>query len=155
MDTIRQFRPEDAQSCCSLIHDCLDADPSIPVSLSKKLQEGESPQVMEERSRLFYLAVYESESKIIGLAGLDLNEIRLMYVSPERRESGIGRALFHHLAAMAPGNFFSEIIVYSSLSAVGFYKALGFVEKGPVSFRIGDEIMQTIFMTLPIRLSSL
>jgi N-acetylglutamate synthase-like GNAT family acetyltransferase len=155
MDTIRQFRPEDAQSCCRLIQDCLKADPSISPSLSKKLLEGESPQVMEERARLFYLAVYESESKIVGLAGLDLNEIRLLHVSPERRELGIGRALFNHLAAMAPGDFFSEIFVYSSLPAVGFYKALGFVEKGPISFRIGDEIMQTIFMTLPTRLSSL
>jgi N-acetylglutamate synthase-like GNAT family acetyltransferase len=155
MDSIRQFRPEDAQSCCSLIQDCLCADPWISPSLSKKLQEGESPQVMEERARLFYLAVYESESKIVGIAGLELNEIRLMYVSPECRKSGIGRALFNHLAAMAPGDFFSEIIVYSSLQAVGFYKALGFVEKGPVSFRIGDEIMQTIFMTLPTSLSSL
>jgi N-acetylglutamate synthase-like GNAT family acetyltransferase len=155
MDAIRQFRTEDAQSCCSLIQDCLGADPSIPPLLIKKLQEGESPQVMEERARLFYLAVYESESKIVGLAGLDLNEIRLMYVSPNRRKSGIGIALFNHLAAMTPGDFFSEIFVYSSLPAAGFYKALGFVEKGPVLFHIGDEIMQTIFMTIPTKLSSL
>jgi GNAT superfamily N-acetyltransferase len=155
MDMIRQFRPEDAQSCCSLIYGCLDADLSISSSLRRKLREGESPQIMEERAKLFYLAVYESESRIVGLAGLDLNEIRLMYVSPERRKSGIGRALFNHIAAMAPGSFFSEIFVYAAPQAIGFYKALGFIEKGPVSFHIGDGTIRTIFMTCPTSLSSL
>jgi len=35
---------------------------------AQKTPECESPQIMEERSRLFYLAVYESESRIAGIA---------------------------------------------------------------------------------------
>jgi len=107
------------------------------------------PQSMEERARLFYVAVYESESQIAGVAGLDLNEIRLLYVSPEHRRSGIGRALLKHIAAMAPGDFFKDLFVYSSTFAVDFYKSQGFVEEGPVSFNIGGEIMRTVFMTCP------
>jgi N-acetylglutamate synthase-like GNAT family acetyltransferase len=151
MDRIRQFCPGDAQSCCRLIHDCLEADISYSPSLRRKLLESESPEIMEERSRLFYLAVYESSSKIVGIAGLDLNEIRLMYVDPERRKSGIGRALFNHLAAMTPADFFGEIFVYSLPSAMDFYKTLGFIEKGPVSFRVADETVDTIFMTRPTK----
>ncbi len=149
MDGIRRFRPEDAPRCCRLICDCLDVDPSLPSPLRKKLREGETPRAMAERACLFYLAVYELSGGIVGLAGVDLNEIRLLYVSPERRKSGIGRALLDHVAAMAPGSFFSEIFVYAMPSAVGFYRAMGFEEKGPVSFQIHDEILRTVFMTRP------
>jgi ribosomal protein S18 acetylase RimI-like enzyme len=109
---------------------------------------------MEERARLFYLAVYESESRITGLVGLDLNEIRLLYVSPEHQRSGIGRALLRHIATMAPRDLFKDLFVYSSIAAVDFYKSQGFIEKGPVSFDMGGEIMRTIFMTCPSRSAS-
>jgi N-acetylglutamate synthase-like GNAT family acetyltransferase len=146
---IRSFRSEDAGSCCSLIHDCLAADTSLSIALRKKLLDSETPQAMEERSRLFYLAVYELESSIVGIAGLDLNEIRLLHVSPGRRRSGIGRSLFNHIAAMVPGGFFKEIFVYSSPSAVNFYKSLGFIEKGETIFDIEGEPLATVFMTRP------
>ncbi len=151
---IRQFRLEDAAPGCKLIYDCLDADPSLSPSLRKKLRNSLSPQSMREHAKLFYLAVYELESKIVGIAGLDLNEIRILYVSPESRRTGIGRALFNHLADMAPAGFFAEIFVYSSLMAVEFYKELGFSEKGPVSFDVEGELMHTIFMACPAKSST-
>lgn len=101
---------------------------------------------MKERARLFYLAVYESEDRILGVAGLDMNEIRLLYVSPEHQRRGIGRALLDHIKEMAPGEFFSDIFVYSSLQAVDFYKACGFSDKGRVHFDIGGEMLPTVFM---------
>jgi N-acetylglutamate synthase-like GNAT family acetyltransferase len=154
VDVIRQFRVEDATACRDLIHSCLDADPSLSASLRKKIRDGESPQTMEERARLFYLAVYEEESELLGLAGLDLNEIRLMCVSPKRWRTGIGRALFNHLSSMVPGSFFTEIFVYSSIPATEFYKTQGFIEKGSAPFHIGEESMRTVFMTCRLRPSS-
>jgi ribosomal protein S18 acetylase RimI-like enzyme len=146
---IRQFHPQDAKSCCSLIHNCIEADPSLSASLRERLLESETPQSMEERARLFYVAVYESGSRILGVAGLDLNEIRLLYVSPEHQRSGLGRALLKHIASMAPRDFFKDLFVYSSTAAVDFYRSQGFVEEGPVSFNIGGEIIRTVFMTCP------
>jgi N-acetylglutamate synthase-like GNAT family acetyltransferase len=146
---IRQFEVQDAQSCCDLMHKCIREDFSISDSLREKLLEVETPQSMVERSRLFYVAVYESESRIVGIAGLDLNEIRLLCVSPECRRSGLGRDLLKHITALAPKSFFKDLFVYSSISAVDFYKSRGFVEKGPVSFNLGGEIMRTVFMSCP------
>ncbi len=143
---IRQFNPQDAPSCYNLIHNCISEDSSLSAAVRRKLLESETPQSMEERARFFYVAVHESESRITGLAGLDLNEIRLMYVSPEHRRSGIGRALLGHIAAMAPKAFFKDLFVYSSIAAVDFYRSQGFVAKGSVSFDIGGEIMRTMFM---------
>jgi N-acetylglutamate synthase-like GNAT family acetyltransferase len=108
----------------------------------------ETPQTMLERARLYYIAVCESKDRIQGLAGLDMNEIRLMHVSPDMRRHGIGRALLDHLITMVPGILFSDIFVYASIDAVGFYRACGFLENGFYCFDFGGAQLQTVFMTL-------
>jgi N-acetylglutamate synthase-like GNAT family acetyltransferase len=105
---------------------------------------------MVERARLYYVVVYEAESRILAIAGLDMNEIRLLYVSMEHQRRGIGRILLEHLKGMVPCTLFSEIFAYSTESAVDFYKACGFINKGPFTFDLEGEALQTIFMTFPI-----
>jgi len=146
---IRQFRQPDAVPCSRLIHACLQNDPSYSSALRNKIFLLETAQSMMERARLFYVAVYESKDELLGIAGLDMNEIRLLCVSPEHRRLGIGRALLDHIKAMVPGLIFSDIFVYSSPQAAGFYRASGFREKGPFAFNMGGEQLQTIFMTCP------
>ena len=146
-EMIRQFRTEDASSCCRLIHACLQSDSSLPLSLRKKIRNSETPENMAERARLFYVAVFESEGQILGIAGLDMNEVRLLCVSPMHHRRGIGRILLEHIKTMVPKELFSDVFVYSSLQAVNFYKACGFMEKGCFSFELGGEPLRTIFMT--------
>jgi N-acetylglutamate synthase-like GNAT family acetyltransferase len=148
---IRQFRAEDAVPCCSVIHACLANDSSLSHRLREKFRIAETPDGMEERARLFYVAVYESEGGILGIAGLDMNEIRLLCVSPGSRRQGIGRALLEHLQSMVPGSIFPDIFVYSSIQGKDFYTSFGFLEKGTVSFDFGGETLLTWFMALPIR----
>jgi GNAT superfamily N-acetyltransferase len=149
---IRPFQPEDASACCGIIHACLEADASYPSALRSKIRAGETAQSMMERAVLFYVAVYEEENRILGFAGLDMNEIRLLYVAPDSQHRGIGRSLFEHIKAMVPGAVFPEIFVYSTIGASGFYGACGFKDKGPFIFDLGGESLQTVFMTLPVRL---
>jgi GNAT superfamily N-acetyltransferase len=144
---IRQFKPRDAASCCRLIHACLESDSSYSETLRRKLCSAETPQSMIERARLYYIAVYESKDQLCGVAGLDMNEIRLMHVSPEMRRHGIGRALLEHLKSMVPGALFSDLFVYASMQSTGFYRACGFMEKGPYCFDFGGERQPTVFMT--------
>jgi GNAT superfamily N-acetyltransferase len=147
---IRQFRPEDSIACCSLIQECLANDSSLSSGLREILQNSETPQGMEERARLFFVAVFESEGRILGIAGLELNEIRLLFVSPEHRRSGIGRALVEYIKSLVPNMLFSDIFVYSSIQGREFYGACGFKEKGPVIFDIGGEQLHTVFMAFPL-----
>jgi ribosomal protein S18 acetylase RimI-like enzyme len=145
---IRQFQEEDAAACSELIRACLEMDASISPSLQAKLLDAETPGSIIARSRLFYVAVFESEEKqILGLAGLDLNEIKLLCVSPEHQRKGIGKALYSHIQNFVPAAIFSDIFVYASVQAIGFYKSLGFLEKGAVSFDISGEHFPAIFMT--------
>jgi GNAT superfamily N-acetyltransferase len=145
---IRQFQSRDARPCCRLIHVCLESDASLAPALRQKIRCMETPQSMIERARLYYIAIFEDENRVVGVAGLDMNEIRLLCVLPDRQRAGIGRALIDHIKAMVPGTLFSDIFVYSSLQAVGFYKACGFAEKGPCGIDIGGETLPTVFMSL-------
>jgi GNAT superfamily N-acetyltransferase len=147
---IRQFRPQDAQECCRLIHACLESDPSLSPELRRLLLSAETPESVNERARLFYMAVQEEEDRIVGIAGMDLNEIKLLCVLPERQGTGIGRALLNHLKTMAPGFLFADIFVYSSIKAAGFYKANGFSEKGSFAFAIDGDTLPTVFMTFAV-----
>jgi N-acetylglutamate synthase-like GNAT family acetyltransferase len=116
-------------------------------SLRETICANETPAIMIERSRLFYVAVYEAEGEVLGFAGLDMNEIRLLCVSPAHQRRGIGRALLEHIKPLVPGSLFPDVFVYSSLQAVSFYKSCGFHEKGPFDFPVGKERMHTVFMT--------
>ena len=147
---IRLFRPEDASACCSIIRACLEADASYPSALRAKIRAGETAESMKQRAELFYIAVYEEENRILGFAGLDMNEIRLLYVAPDSQHRGIGRSLLEHVKTMVPGAVFPEIFVYSTIGAAGFYGACGFIDKGPFVFDLGGESLPTVFMMLTL-----
>ena len=147
---IRQFQPEDATACCELIHACLALDSQISPALFNALRVRETPQAMWKRSILFYLAVYESASGVVGVAGLDMNEIRLLYVSPEDQKQGIGSTLLNHLEALVPSALFADIFVYSTPLASGFYQNRGFKGAGEYFFDLNGEKLKTVFMTKPL-----
>jgi N-acetylglutamate synthase-like GNAT family acetyltransferase len=147
---IRQFQSADAAVCSQLIQACLRKDDSLSPLLRAKMLQHETPEKTLERNRLFYNAVYESENRIRGIIGLDMNEIRLLYVSPDQQHRGIGRALFDHIRSLTPSALFQDIFVYSSLPSVGFYRACGFKEKGPFPFNLDGSIIPTVFMTFSL-----
>jgi N-acetylglutamate synthase-like GNAT family acetyltransferase len=147
---IRQFRDMDAAACSQLVCDCLQNDAFLSPLLRKKMQEQETPEMMLKRAGLFYVAVYESENQILGIAGIDMNEIKLLCVSPDSQRRGIGRRLWDHIRPMAPGALFPDIFVYSSLQAVGFYKACGFTEKGPYNFDFDGIPIPTVFLSFSL-----
>jgi GNAT superfamily N-acetyltransferase len=148
---IRPFQPVDAQACSDIIRVCVREDPGLRPQLRERLLELETPAAVLERARLYYVAVHESEGGITGLGGLELNEIRILFVSPGHRHGGIGRALVEHLGTMVPPALFKDVFVYSMPGAAGFYRALGFEERGSTVFLIGGVPMETVFMTRLVR----
>jgi len=124
---IREFRPDDARPCCELIRASIRDDRSIDAPVRALILESESPESVRERARLYYLAVYESEGSALGVAGLDLNEVRLLFVSPGHRRRGIGRALMRAFLEGFRGTVYLEVRE-SNQAARAFYKSLGFQE---------------------------
>ena len=143
---IRQFIPEDAAAASAIVCSCLRLDPMVPEPARNELILTESPAAMIERSRLFYMAVCVQAGRVAGVAGVDMNEIRLLFVDPGCQRLGMGSRLLQHLEAWVPPALFGDIFVYAALGAVGFYRAHGYRSEGEHSFVIAGHTVPTIFM---------
>jgi GNAT superfamily N-acetyltransferase len=148
---IRQFRELDARECSQLVRACIQLDRDIPPVTLERLLREESPQLMCKRAALFYLVVYELDGTIAGLAGLDMNEVRLLYVDPKHQRRGIGRALLQYLERMVPPAFFCDIFLYSTPSAESFYRERGYQSLGDHVFDLEGHPLPTVFMVKPIQ----
>lgn len=148
---IRQFDPRDAEACFELLQDCIRQDRLLGPELRRALLEAESADSIRQRAALFYLAVYDTGPEIAGLAGLEMNEIRLLFVAPEYQGQRIGTALLEHLEAMVPPALFREVFVYSTRAAEPFYRNQGYEPRGEHVFDIGGQPLETVFMVKPMR----
>lgn len=148
---IRQFCAEDARACCELIHACVERDPQIPAALRERIRRTESPESMLKRAGSFYVVVYDSAEGILGVAGLDMNEVRLLYISPDYQDRGIGGELLATFESMVPSTLFADIFVYSTFAAVDFYRSHGFSPGGEYVFDYDGEQLTTVFMTKATR----
>jgi len=147
---IRQFQSEDAAACLALVRDCLRGDPSLADKVREALLEGETLETIRERARLFYVAVYETEGGIAGMAGLEMNEIRLLFVAPQLQRRGMGGEMLAHLEEMVPPTLFREVFVYSAPFAVPFYRTHGYVDCGEQLFEVHGQVLETVFMVKPL-----
>jgi GNAT superfamily N-acetyltransferase len=146
---IRQFTHEDSRACSAIILACIERDKQISPEARGKISASASPTALAEFSGLYYLVVYELGDRIVGICGLDMNEIRLLYVSPLHHGHGIGSTLLEHIESMVPAALFSDIFVYSALSAQSFYRAHGFRAGGEYVFRSSGTPIRTVFMAKP------
>lgn len=143
----RQFRPEDAPSCCEILRANAEVDASLPPELRKALLTSEVPALMLERAALYYVAVCESEIGVVGAGGLDLNEIRFLAIAPPWQGLGHGRLILEHLEGMVPPALFKDVFVYASPGAEGFYRACGYAARGSQAIEVHGHLVSTIFMT--------
>ncbi len=144
---IRQFQPDDAGPTAEVVRACIRLDQTIPQAAREELVLIESPATMIEHSRLYYLAVCASGEKIVGVAGLDMNEIRLLFVDPEHQRLGIGTRLLQHLEGFVPPALFADVFVYAAPGAVGFYRLHGYEPRGDHGFMVAGQTVPTVFMT--------
>eukprot|EP00794_Sanderia_malayensis_P015762 gene15762-17351_t len=60
-------------------------------------------------------------------------EVKSLFVHPEHSRKGIGKMLYEHMETIARDKSCKEIVVNSSLGAIKFYEACGFVTKKSTS----------------------
>jgi GNAT superfamily N-acetyltransferase len=148
---IRQFRPEDAAGCIDVVRACIRFDRCLAPDLRDLLLEAETAASLCERAARHYLAVDESGDRITGVGGVELNEIRILYVDPGRQGAGIGSALLGHLEELVPSALFRDVFVYAIPSAEGFYRARGYAARGVHAFQAGGAVIKTVFMVKDLR----
>jgi GNAT superfamily N-acetyltransferase len=66
------------------------------------------------------------DDRILGTASLDGGVVRAVFVAPDAQGHGVGRALMAEIERAAEAAGVATLILQSSLTAVGFYRRLGF-----------------------------
>jgi len=82
----------------------------------------------------------DGQSAVVGWGGVDLSDgvLAATFVHPDAAREGIGRRLAERLKAAAREANVATLSVYASRNAVGFYRALGFSERGTVDIGGGE-----------------
>ena len=146
---IREFLMEDLAQVSIVV--CKSLKPSLA-----NLSEDTQLQILERnypsnfikgRESIEYW-VAEENQKVVGIIGLDNNEVRTFYVEPLYQGKGIGRLLYNKVKEISLQRNKKELTVRSSIEAVDIYKHLGFKEIEKIYKKYPDEnISFTVLMT--------
>ncbi|MBC3956188.1 GNAT family N-acetyltransferase [Pseudomonas triticifolii] len=126
-----QIRPAvqaDAEAISGVIVSALHASNAqdYPPSVIERVQHSFSPAAVRAlimRRRVF---VAVCGGVMVGTASLDGRAVRSVFVDPAWHRQGVGRRLMDEVERAAVEAGVSVLVVPSSLTAQGFYAALGF-----------------------------
>ncbi len=129
---IRVARVSDASDLHELHARAVDAscrghynEDQVQVLLMGRTAEGYLPAI--ERDEMF---VMESDGCMVGFGHATEGEVEAIFVDPAWAGRGVGGALLEHALRLAARGHEGPIQLKSTLNAVGFYEAHGFVEVG-------------------------
>lgn len=98
------------------------------------LEGGDTEQRWRERiaapGRLYLAAEKDHDVAMIGLAPGDEPELISMWVAPEARRGGVGRALVETVVAEAGGRPLRLRVMADNAAAIAFYEGCGFALTG-------------------------
>jgi len=125
---IRKFRKEDARNVSDLIRKCLREVNSK--DYSKKVIDfmtshfSHKTIIANSEKRQIFVAV--EKEKIIGTASIHDDVILTVFVNPKIQGEGIGKKLMAKVENEAKKNGFKSVKLPSSITAIDFYKKLGY-----------------------------
>lgn len=143
--TLKPAKIQHAESIGKVIRDAIkrvNAKHYPPAEINRLLQNFTTENVaalLEHRQTL----IAQVEDKIVGTGAIQGAEIKSVFVSPDWHRKGIASALICQLEKIAADQRIEKLEVSSSLSAIQFYLASGYIEKSRQFF--GDE--ETVLMT--------
>lgn len=125
---VRQFEPEDAERLSELIarnfQQVLVQD--YPIEAIETWVAVFTPERLIEESRRQFMVVGMVGNELVGLASLDGDRVRNVFVDVARHRTGIGKALMTAVEAHARERHVKTIYLMAAVSARGFYEKLGF-----------------------------
>jgi GNAT superfamily N-acetyltransferase len=92
----------------------------------ERIAEAHSAAALLELAQRRDILLAVEAGVVVGTASLERNWIYAMFVDPQHQGRGIGRSLLQELERIAGARQIQRLGLYSSVSAVGFYKQMGF-----------------------------
>jgi GNAT superfamily N-acetyltransferase len=74
----------------------------------------------------FFVSLDTAAKKVIGIIGLEDNELKTFFVDPDYQGKGIGRLLYNKLEQVARGRKIEKLILFSSPLGEPVYLKFGF-----------------------------
>lgn len=109
----------------------------VPGRILRGQTQGDEHFVLTRRGRL----------AAFGALNLQKELLEALFVAPEFAGHGVGRELLEFLLDLARSAGLTRIRVNSSMNAVGFYEANGFVEYGRGDFDLGGGVtLDSVFL---------
>jgi GNAT superfamily N-acetyltransferase len=148
--SIRKARNQQVAALGRMIRDAIavtnsrDYAPPIIRALMESFSDPEVERRMRER--LVYVATIEGE--LVGTASLAGARVHSVFVAPSRQGQGIGASLIAFIEKVASREGHEQLELTSSLTAVTFYRKLGYVGSRSI---VRDNGVETVHMTKPLR----
>ena len=125
---IRRFQETDARKVVNIIRRALLEVNSrdYPLSMLKAMCKRFTPTSIKEKAKTGHTYVAVESNEVVGTARLKENTISTLFILPTKMGRGIGRRLMEQVEKKAKEDGYSFIQVPSSLTAVSFYRKMGY-----------------------------
>jgi ribosomal protein S18 acetylase RimI-like enzyme len=146
---IRKFQDRDAGEVSVLIKRCLRKVNSK--DYSKKVIDFMCKyftldKILENSKKLRTLVVID-DNEVLGTASLRDNKILMVFVDPRVQGKGVGKKLVKKLESLINKKIFQSVKLFSSITAINFYKKLGYKEIRPnYDKNFGKTILMSKFL---------
>jgi GNAT superfamily N-acetyltransferase len=138
MALIRHYQSSDAARCCEIILGCLPQLDGLNAAARELLQSKLIPDRLDAELTGLHAVVYEENGEVLGLAALDGDEAKRLYVDPAAQRRGIGRRLLEDIEREARVRGVTVLRGEASPSATPFHKSMGFTVEGPAETHRGE-----------------
>jgi N-acetylglutamate synthase-like GNAT family acetyltransferase len=91
-----------------------------------------TPERLIETASEQYMVVCVHEGDVVGVASLDGDRVRNVFVDADLQRQKIGTLLMREIEAHALESHQTRLYLHSALSAEYFYRALGYESMGPI-----------------------
>jgi len=101
-----------------------------------------SPGIYESAIEDKVMIVAEEQGDILGLGILDIEQatIGAIYIHPKAKGTGCGRKLLLELETIALKNKVTELTLFSTINALGFYQHHGYVHIEKAFHKLSNDV---------------
>lgn len=125
---IREFKERDAKELSELIIKNLETVniKDYPQEAINALNPRNLPDKLIQKSKNRVLLIIKEKKHIIGTASLVENEVKSVFVKTDLHKQGVGKRLMQKIEEIAKEKNIKNLFLFASLTAVKFYKKLGY-----------------------------
>jgi GNAT superfamily N-acetyltransferase len=121
---VRRYRASDATACCAVVTAAVSGMADVNEAARALITAHATPAALGSELASFYTIVALDGDRIVGLAALDADEIKRVYVHPAAQGRGVGRAMMARLERDARRRGLSAVRVVAGAAAATFYEHL-------------------------------